>query len=77
MSPLSHVLAQLCFLKKNTTASRKMYAFLTDLRREKTLGYILTFYPHQNNFGWEVKLAGKLSSGRNFTISVLIRSAGT
>ena len=54
--------------KKNTTASSKMYAFLTDRRREKkTLGYVPNFFPHQKNFEWQMKLTGKLSSSRNFS----------
>ena len=34
---------------------------------EKTLGYVATFCHHQKNFGWQMKLTGKLSSGRNFS----------
>ena len=74
----------LCFstvllLKKNTSASRIMYAFLTDRRREKTLGYVATFCRHQKNFGWQMNLTGKFSSGRNFsetlTSHMALRSA--
>ena len=44
-----------------------MYFRLTDEEKKKTLSYAATFRPHQKNFGWQMKLTGEPSSGRNFS----------